>query len=826
MTEKDHDSPFTFEGEYGPMLRPFIRRLFSPINIPELYKESITSLSGQGHIVFAHSAKSSIDALLLNFRLKKEGLPYPSLIFGHTFPFFQPIRKIGSFLAGLFRAGRSPFADGSYHKLLGDSRQASMIFLDSEPGRGCPDPLLELIRIQRDIDTPIYLVPQRIVYQRAPLKLKDASGEERLMIRGFRKMLTLVRGREHGFVELGEPINLMDQLKRTRGGAKLLEEIASDTRNELLQRLAALGSNISGAPIRDRSFLMQKTLKDPTLQSFLRSFAQENAKSMEEVEQVVSRNLDQIASNMSPTVISLMSRALSWIFNNIYEGLDVDPKGLQAVKETARKGSLVYVPCHKSHIDYLILSYFLYQSWMSVPVIAAGINLAFFPMGSLLRRGGAFFMRRTFKNNPLYAQTFAAYVRTLLGERIPLEFFIEGTRSRSGKLMLPKKGLLSMIIQGWESGVSRDVIFIPVYMGYDTVVEENSYISEMKGEPKKKESFFELLKAGSILKNRYGKVYIRFARPMSLNEYMKNQASYSDMNAERKDSLYDDVARMIISAIYEQTVATPFALISCVLMSSSAAMEEETVKKGFYTFMAYLRNQGCNLSSTLANEEDAFTEVFALLRNKGLITIDEGETEGDPNLVVVDNEDRIHLEYYKNTILNFFVPASLIASVLLKNPRGIVEKDLQEQVMNLGTLLENEFILDGESTQNAVQFMASTGIVTVTKGMYTVNEGGSDTLRMFAGLIENYLESYLCVAHDISKVKGASDKDALKKINRYATRMFKKGEIKRFEALCLPVYKGALDTFRTKGLIDDQNRIIDEQGFKELVHEIEEYLEI
>ena len=137
-------------------------------------------------------------------------------------------------------------------------------------------------------------------------------------------------------------------------------------------------------------------------------------------------------------------------------------------------------------------------------------------------------MKRTFKDNPLYAQSFGAYVRTLLGERIPMEFFIEGTRSRSGKLMLPKKGLLTMIVQGWESGVSRDVIFVPVYVGYDTVVEENAYIREMKGAPKEKENFWGLVKAGSILKNRYGKVYIRFAKPISLNDYMQQLAKQAE----------------------------------------------------------------------------------------------------------------------------------------------------------------------------------------------------------------------------------------------------------------------------------------------------------
>jgi glycerol-3-phosphate O-acyltransferase len=825
MTDNEKDSPFTFEGLYGPILRPFIKRIFSPINLPELYKESITSLAGQGHIVFAHGSKSTIDALLLNFRLKRDGLPYPDLIFGRSFPLLQPVTKVFRRLLDKL-AGSSPFDHGFYSKFMESKHNASLIFLDSEQSKRSPDPILELLKTQRETDMPIFLVPQRIVYQRAPLKLKESPEEEQMRVTGFRKFITLFRGQEHGFVEHGEPINLLDELKRAQTGRKFFEEIAVEIRGELLHRLAVLGSNISGAPIRDRSFLIGKTMRDPMLQSFLKSFSTESGKSLKELEDSVEKNLDQIAADLTPAVINIFDKVLNWVFNNIFDGLDIDPKGMQAVKDIARKGSLVYVPCHKSHLDYLILSYWLFENWMSVPVVAAGINLAFFPIGTLLRKGGAFFMKRTFKNNPVYAQTFGAYVRTLLGERIPLEFFIEGTRSRSGKLMLPKKGLLSMIIQGWESGVSRDVIFVPVYVGYDTVVEEKSHIREMKGASKEKESLWQLLKAGSILKNRYGKVYIRFAKPISLNEYMVQRSAYSEMDSSQKEGVNDNVADEIIQAIYEQTVATPFAIMSCVLMSSASSLEEKTLKKGFHIYLDYLKHLGCNLSATLASEEEVFQDALTLMKAKGLITIDEAAGESESNLITVESEDRIHLEYYKNTILNFFVPASLVSSVLLKNPHGITEKAFQEQVRNLAALLENEFILNGQSVDKAVQFMTQTGIVTTTKGMYAGSAGTSDILKMYAGLIENYLESYLCVARNLEKVKGVSNKDILKAINRHATRMFKMGEIKRFESLCLPAYKGALDTFRAKGLIDDKNRIKDERPIKELVHEIQQYLEV
>jgi glycerol-3-phosphate O-acyltransferase len=816
---------YLLQGDYGFLLGPVMRRLFSQITIPDLYKKSVSGLAEKGHIVFVHSISSTIDGMLMNYRFAREGLPSPKIVFGRKFFLLQPMRGLLSLLASPLSTPSSPFENDFYKEFLLDEGNASLISLDMTSAKAGIDAILELLKIQRDTDRPIYLLPQRIVYRRAPLKVKDVTKEEKASIRGTGKLMTLIRAQEHGFLEHGEPINLKDVIKKAQGGSKFFEEVATEVRNDLGQQLASLGRNISGAPIRERGFLIRKTAKDPVLQTFLRSHSAETGQSIEKLEATVYKHLDQIASDLSPSTIGFLYRSLTWVFNNIYEGLDMDDPGIQAVRETARNGSLVYVPCHKSHIDYLILSYCLFQNWMSVPVVAAGINLSFFPIGTLLRKGGAFFMKRTFKDNPLYSQTFAAYVRTILQERIPMEFFIEGGRSRSGKLMLPKKGLLSMIIQGWESGVSRDVIFVPVYVGYDTVVEESSYIREMKGDPKQKESFWQLLKAGSILKNRYGKVYIRFASPISLNDFMKTRPSYSRMDSGQKEDLYDTVASTIISSIYQQTVATPISILSCVITSHDSAIEEDVLRKGFHTFRDYLSFLGCNMSSNLADEQSAFDEAYALIRSKKLITLDVADQAGDSNLLVSEGEDRIHLEYYKNTILNFFVPASLISNVLLKYSGGLDEKMFRRQVQGLAALLENEFILDMESLEKALKYLIDSRIIIHSRSVYTINPENRGTAVMFDGLLENYLESYLCAARYLLKVKDLGKKDPLKAINKFASRIYKKGEIRRYEALCLPVYKGALDTFRKKGLINEKNRLTDEKALHKLISEVETFLE-
>ncbi|OPZ59230.1 MAG: Glycerol-3-phosphate acyltransferase [Deltaproteobacteria bacterium ADurb.Bin510] len=470
-----------------------------------------------------------------------------------------------------------------------------------------------------------------------------------------------------------------------------------------------------------------------------------------------------------------------------------------------------------------MLSYALYFNWMSVPYIAAGVNLSFFPVGTLLRNCGAFFMRRSFHNDPVYSQTFSAYIRTVLAERIPFEFFIEGTRSRSGKLMMPKKGLLSMIVQGWEAGLSPDVIFVPLYVGYDTVVEESSYISEMQGGEKQKESFWQLLRAGRILKNRYGKVYVRFAEPLSLNEFMQNKRSYGQMETGERQELYDDLALNLIDAIYKQTVATPFAIISAVLISQVAAIEEAAARRFFALFTDYLRATGYNLASSLNDVNAAFDDTLSLMIERGLVTIDRGEGPDEPNLCLVPADKRIHLEYYKNNVLNCFTPAALIACVILKHPEGLNRENFMTEVKFLAELLKNEFILDMQAFAKALDYMIKSGYIIRDSRFYTPAGDATETLRMLAGLIENYLESYLTVAHHIERLARKSTKDALKIIDRRARRMHKKGEIARAETLCLPTYKGALDSFRSLGLIGSDNEVIDRKGMERIRHALEAY---
>ena len=165
----------------------------------------------------------------------------------------------------------------------------------------------------------------------------------------------------------------------------------------------------------------------------------------------------------------------------MFSAVEVDEAGIERLRELAKEGTLVLLPSHKSHMDYVLLAWILYRHKLPMPVIAAGDNLNFLPVGPILRRAGAFFIRRSFAGDRLYSAVVDAYVRRLIKDGSPLEFFLEGGRSRTGKLLPPKLGLLSLVVDAALGVPTRTTWFCPVSIGYERFVEEKAFVRELSG---------------------------------------------------------------------------------------------------------------------------------------------------------------------------------------------------------------------------------------------------------------------------------------------------------------------------------------------------------
>jgi glycerol-3-phosphate O-acyltransferase len=522
-------------------------------------------------------------------------------------------------------------------------------------------------------------------------------------------------------------------------------------------------------------------------------------------------------------------RVLTWLWNTVYDGLSIDSEGLARLRNLSKKMPFVIISCHRSHIDYLLLSYVFYKNNIQLPFIAAGNNLSFFPLGYIFRRSGAFFLRRSFRGNDVYGEVFAKYMATLLREGLPLEFFIEGGRSRTGKMIMPKYGLLSMIIQAYQDKYCENMAAVPVYIGYDRVIEERSYLKELSGAPKVQENTAEIIKTTKILRKRYGRVYINIGEPIIMKDYLEAQdKAMEEMTLDERQSLYRKIGYEVVLEINKVSVVTPFALVAAGLLSHDRrGISNDELSGILNEFYAYLSSRQVKFAATFAHREKAIADSLNIFDATDIISkieTDEEEEEMQEIVYSLDDAKRLNLEYYKNNILHFFLPICFVATSMVKNHEDVIAlAKIMGDYKFLKWLLWNEFIFDEtrddvEEVHDVLAYLCERSMIVTAEregdvGVEIKSRGGPK-LKSFAGLIHNYLESCWIVIRSLVylKKKPLTQKEWLARIRPLGDRMFRKGEILRAEALSQANYQNAIKFLEDAELIISQAR--EEKGGK------------
>ena len=177
----------------------------------------------------------------------------------------------------------------------------------------------------------------------------------------------------------------------------------------------------------------------------------------------------EMCSDLNYPIVRMLVRGFTWFWNSRFEGLNI--KNIDHIKSISKDNALIYVPCHRSHIDYCALTFILYENGLMLPQIAAGNNLNLPIIGGILRGAGAIFMRRSFMKNTIYSAVFFEYIRSLMIRGSSIEFFPEGGRSRTGFSLPPRPGLLSLVLRGFASLRGQRVKIIPIYIGYEKILK-------------------------------------------------------------------------------------------------------------------------------------------------------------------------------------------------------------------------------------------------------------------------------------------------------------------------------------------------------------------
>ncbi len=794
-------------------LRFQLAKIFlSRISIADEYVESIKELATRGVVVYALKQRSKLNSLIIYEMAGRKGMPQPVYGHGMNMSFWQPFPKMikffwFSFFRHLISKKRAWAGKLTYLKAIVREKNSIIIHLgESEfiENKTAESGIASLINVQKNADFPIFIVPVLISYGRRREK-EDESIINILFGQtehtgAIRRLITFIRYANKAFMIPSEPVNLAEYLNIC-GENTPQETIIHDLRGELVDRIEKEKTAVVGPVLKSKDEIIGMVMNDENLRKFISDYARRHKKDKSKVIRQAQSHLYEIAADYSETMIQILLRLLTWLWNNIYDGLVVDNEGLAKLRNISKKMPFVVIPCHRSHIDYLIFSYVLYVNNIQLTFIAAGDNLTFFPMGYIFRKSGAFFMRRSFRDDELYSEVFTKYIAILLKEDFPLEFFIEGGRSRTGKMVMPKYGLLSMVIQALQDKYCENFAAIPVYLGYDRIIEEKSYLKELAGAPKKAENAAEIIKTSKILRKRFGRVYLNIGEPIIMKEYLAAQEKpIEKMTLDERQALYRKIGYEIVLKINEVSVVTPFALVAAVILSHyRRGISHDELMDNLNEFYEYLLMKKVKLAATFASREKAITDAINMLTQSNLITKFGAEEEEDEEFQEVvyslDEDKRLYLEYYKNNVLHFFVPICFVATSMIKSNEDIIPLSrVLGDYKFLKRLLWNEFIFDEktddvEEVNGVMEYLYNRKMINVEEredGAWIEIKGrGRMKLRAFAGLIHNYLESYWVVVKSCSylKKKPLDEKEWLKKIKILADRLYRKGEVMRKEAL-------------------------------------------
>ena len=469
---------------------------------------------------------------------------------------------------------------------------------------------------------------------------------------------------------------------------KLARILRVHFRNE---RTAVLGPDLS-----NRRSLVEKIVASPSVQDAIESAEGDWAT----LEAEARRDAFAIGSNMSYPTIRILEGLLTWFWHRIYDGVDI--QGFKQLEQIAQTHTLVYAPCHRSHVDYLVLSHALFGLGLMIPHIAAGDNLNMPVIGKLLRRSGAFFMRRSFRDNPLYAAVFYEYLHSITTQGFSIEYFVEGGRSRSGRMLQPRTGMLAMTVRSFLRDARKPIAFVPVYIGYEKVIEGGSYIGELHGGKKKKESVGGLMKSLKVLRSHFGQVHVNFGEPIKLVDYLdshregwRNEELSVHETPDWFKTTINNLGRDVVTGINAAAVANPVNLISLALLATPKhTMDLQQLRQQLQLYINLLDQAPYSDTARLAeNDPDVIIEYG--LEHEFLIRV--AHPLGD--VVTTDPKTALQMAYVRNNSLHLFVLPGLICSLFL-NARSIRMDMLQSMIALLYPFFRNEYLLhwreDGE----------------------------------------------------------------------------------------------------------------------------------
>jgi glycerol-3-phosphate O-acyltransferase len=614
--------------------------------------------------------------------------------------------------------------------------------------------LTALVRVvENNPELDIQLIPVSVFVGRAPDKnsgsFKILFSEDWEIAGRTRRLIRLLLHGNNTLVQFSKPISLRVALDEELGRARTVRKVSRLLRVHFRRaRTAAVGPDLS-----HRRTLIDEIVRSRSVREAIKNRARKRNLKVAKAHREARKYALEIAADASQSAIRLFSRLLDWFWNRIYDGVYISH--LDSFLEVSQGTEIIYVPCHRSHIDYLLISHLVYQHGLQVPHIAAGINLNMPLVGTFLRRCGAFYIRRSFRSNALYGAVFREYLDNIFLSGVSMEYFIEGGRSRTGRVLQPRTGMLAMTVRSYLQSRQRPVVFVPIYVGYERLVEGGSYLGELSGGRKKEETLGGLMRSFSLLREQFGQVHVSFGEAVFLDKHLDTaQPGWRDETIKPDDkvrwlsSAVDSLAGQILRNINAAAVVSPINLLA---MSLLAAPKKAMAEQDLAEQMDLLRSLLLELpySDRVIVTEMAANEIIPYAEKMGAITRRDHPL-GD--VICCTETQAWLLSYFLNNVLHLLAVYSWCACAFLNNIT-ISRTELLRAGRAIYPFLRSELFLSDDSNQfsrrceKALKVLTSHGLLVSSgnRGLLQRAPGGSRAARQLKTLargIFNSLERY------------------------------------------------------------------------------------
>ncbi len=611
--------------------------------------------------------------------------------------------------------------------------------------------MMRLFEHQKTLDNrSIKIVPVSLFWGHQPDREKSLFklllSEHWSATSGLKKFFAMLFHPGHILVQFGTPVALDELMssesEQPRQVRKLLRLLRVNFNN---QRQAIIGPDLS-----HRRTLLNNILASDEVRGAIEREARTNDVTFLSVEKKAMAYAQEIASDQSYRVIRFFDVLLTWLWNKLYAGIEVNH--IDAVKQMALSHEIVYTPCHRSHIDYLLMSYVLYHNGLAPPHIAAGKNLNLPFVGPLLRRAGAFFMRRSFQGDGLYREVFDEYLHQVFTRGFSVEYFIEGGRSRTGRTLPPRTGMLRMTVNSFHKDSTKPIVFMPVYFGYERVLESSTYMAELSGKDKQSESVFDIFGIFRSLKRQFGQVTVNFGEPLPLQEFMDEQLpEWQQLTEIPSDQLSETCLRLaenLVTRINESVAVKPTNLVAVALLSTARQnIEEQYLLDQIELLLAIARKcgpSGCSITNATSKEilEQAI-EICGLSRTEHQFG----------TIVSASPEQSISLTYNANNVVHVYALPSLVARFVRTETRTD-RNALAEFVKPLFPFLKSEMFLPWdilhleEVLDTVVESLSELGLITMNGSQIAIPSPESpeyNSLQDIASITDPTLERFYIV---------------------------------------------------------------------------------